>query len=187
MNTTPLPVPLAKAMMNLMPASLLARTVDLVMSKVRSRHPKLFKDLARLSSAVVFLDPTDLAHSFVLELGVQPVTFAVRCGDEKQPDARISGKLEVLIDMLEGRADGDMLFFARDIQITGDTSIIVGLRNTLDREEIDLFTEITSLCGPFAAPARAALGLADRIARRARSRLERVHNELHETRQENPL
>ena len=180
MQSTSLPVPLAKVLVNLIPARVLDRSVELVLRRMKTRHPKLFKNLAALQPALVVLDPTDLPHSFALEIGVDPVSFYLIQGATPQPAAKVSGSLQAMIDMLEGRADGDMLFFSRDIQITGDTSVIVALRNTLDREEIDLFHEITSLCGPFAQPARLALTIADRLARRVKERIGQLHNDLHE-------
>ena len=166
--------------MSLMPARVLDRSVSVVMSKMRMRHPKLFKNLAALSPALVVLEPTDLPHSFAIEIGQDPVSFFVIHGQLPEPAAQVSGTLQSLVDMLEGRVDGDTLFFSRDIRITGDTSVIVALRNTLDREEIDLFHEITSLCGPFAQPAKIALTLADQLARKIKAHMEKVHTDLHE-------
>jgi hypothetical protein len=73
--------------------------------------------------------------------------------------------------MLEGRSDGDMMFFSRDIDISGDTAVIVGLRNTLDREEINLLDDVAALCGPFAVPARRIFGLVNGVAERVLNRL----------------
>lgn len=179
MDSSSLPIPLAQAVMSVMPAAVLERAIEVVLRRMRGRFPKLFKNLGELPPATVILDPTDLPHRFLLEIGQTPVTFSVLQGDEYPADARVAGSLESLVDMLEGRADGDMLFFSRDIQVTGDTSIIVGLRNTLDREEIDLFAEITGLCGPFAQPARVALTFADRIARRVRGHINQIHDQMH--------
>ena len=60
-------------------------------------------------------------------------------------DAYIKGNLDILLNLLEGRIDGDALFFTRGLVITGDTAAIVGLRNTLDREEID-FSRTSPAC-----------------------------------------
>ena len=181
MSNQPLPIPFARAAMSLMPAPVLSRAIEVVMRRMRRRHAKLFANLAGLPPAVVCLKPTDMPHAFRLVLGQEPVLFEVaNAGHTQEPTATISGSLQALVDMLEGRADGDKLFFSRDIQITGDTSAIVGLRNTLDREEIDLFTEITSLCGPFAAPARRTITLLDSLARRIKARVVATHESLHQ-------
>ena len=76
--------------------------------------------------------------------------------------------------MLEGRIDGDMMFFARDILISGDTSVIVALRNTLDREEINLLDDIASLGGPFARPVKNVVHVLGRIGARVRGRIQEL-------------
>lgn len=184
MNTKPFPVPLARAVVSLMPPTALARIVEGVVRQMERRHPKLFKNLAELPTAIVHLCPTDLPHAFVLKTGQQPVFFGVLDDQSaKIPNARVAGTLEALIDMLEGRADGDTLFFSRDIQVTGDTAVIVGLRNTLDREEIALYDEILALCGPFEKPVGLALDIGGRVAGKVRAhlkdRLARLHEEMH--------
>ncbi|MDD2325351.1 MAG: SCP2 sterol-binding domain-containing protein [Alphaproteobacteria bacterium] len=180
MSTQPLPVPFARAAMSLMPAPVLSKAIGVVMRRMRARHAKLFANLARLNPAAVHLKPTDMPHGFKLVLGQEPVLFdVINVDDTAPPSASISGSLQALVDMLEGRADGDNLFFSREIAIAGDTEVIVALRNTLDREEIDLFTEITSLCGPFAQPARVAISLMDTAARRLRARFTGRHGVLH--------
>jgi len=169
MNTNTLPIPLARVALRLMPPSFLARAVAIIVRRMETRHPKLFQNLGRLDPALAYLEPTDLPHRFGLRMGAGQVSFFLVGPDEaEEPNARIAGSLEALIDMLEGREDGDALFFSRDIQVTGDTTIIVGLRNTLDREEISLYDEVTSLCGPFAGAAGVAMQVADKAARRIR-------------------
>lgn len=179
MLTSTLPVPLARAVMAFMPPAALARCVKVIVRRMEGRHPKLFKNLARLDPALVHLVPTDLPHRFALRMGSDQVSFFVLQEETETPDAQVSGRLESLIDMLEGRADGDTLFFSRDIDVTGDTSVIVGLRNTLDREEINLYEEVISLCGPFAPQAGFILSFLDRAAHRVKDRVSLIHEEIH--------
>lgn len=172
------PLALAKLALTAAPPSVVARTTEIVVQRIRRRHPKLFANLAKLSKAVVFFEPTDAApYRFALTLGQVPVRFFVLASHEQhdQPDATISGSLQDLIAMLEGREDGDTLFFSRAIQVVGDTSVIVGLRNTLDREEIALRDEILSLFGPFAKPAATLLSLADTLGTRLYKRMKTIH------------
>ncbi|WP_255542362.1 hypothetical protein [Azospirillum sp. INR13] len=50
-----------------------------------------------------------------------------------------------------GRIDGDALFFRRELTISGDTALILALRNTLDGEdEMDLMADAASIAGPLA-------------------------------------
>jgi len=76
---------------------------------------------------------------------------------------------------LEGRIDSDALFFTREIGITGDTSAVLGLRNTLDREDFSLLDEATSLLGPFQRLGRRVVMRWEGRAERLRDRLQGMH------------
>ncbi len=170
MSDSSFPVPLARAALHMTPPFLLARLTRIALARTERRHPKLFKNLSKLPKATVHLMPTDLPHRFGLRLGEMPVSFYLLENGEEKADACIAGTLVSLVAMLEGREDGDALFFSRDIQVTGSTETIVGLRNTLDREELDLFEELIGLCGPFAQPARTAVSFLDRALRHVREK-----------------
>lgn len=58
------------------------------------------------------------------------------------------GHFGALLDLAEGRIDGDALFFRRDLTIAGDTGIVVALRNALDGEDIDILAELDAALGP---------------------------------------
>jgi O2-independent ubiquinone biosynthesis accessory factor UbiT len=150
--------------------------IDALMQRMRRRHPRLFENLERLDSAVVWIEPSDVPHRFRLAYGHGEVLLVVADGEDRVCDACIKGNLDALLNMLEGRIDGDKLFFSRDIEISGDTGVIVALRNTLDREIIDLLDDVTSLLGPFARPAREVVLLADNIARHIRKRIAKLES-----------
>lgn len=50
--------------------------------------------------------------------------------------------------MLHGREDGDALFFSGALEISGDTSAVLALRNALDDAELDLTEELASWSPP---------------------------------------
>lgn len=177
MKQIPFPTPLARLAMSFAPPQLVARVTAAVLARLEKRHPKLFKNLVRLDPALVHFQPDDLPYRFALTLGREPIRFYLVRDAAEKPDALIIGSLESLVALLEGREDGDALFFSRAIQVTGDTTIVVGLRNTLDREEIDLTEEMLGLFGPFARPAEKAVCALDVLARRARSRLTRMYED----------
>ena len=166
-----LPVPILRTAMLIMPAGLLQGMIDILLQSMRRRHPSLFRDLARLDSAIIRIEPADLPHQFVLKYGQGPATLTVTGPQDHSGDTRVRGKLGALLSLLEGQTDSDKLFFSREIEITGDTSVIVTLRNTLDREEINLLDDMAALCGPLAAPARVVAGFVGATAQRIRSRL----------------
>nr|WP_294554093.1 SCP2 sterol-binding domain-containing protein [uncultured Rhodopila sp.] len=181
--------PLAAATLSLIPGPVLARLTVLLTRAMRRRHPRLVANFARLDPAVVHVFPSDLPHRFAIEFGGGKMDVRVlpgadvraRPGDEPlAPDAEIRGNLMALIDLLEGRTDGDAMFFSREIEITGSTAVIVAVRNTLDREEIAITDEIAAIFGPFERPARRiARGVDDAIGR-ARARIATIHARLHE-------
>jgi O2-independent ubiquinone biosynthesis accessory factor UbiT len=173
-----LPVPLAKEAMRILPPRLLSPLIGVLMQRMRRRHPQMFRNLARLDTAVIHVEPADLPHRFALTIGVPEPGLELLEGEAGTPDAFIRAPLETLLDMLEGREDGDTLFFARGITVTGDTSVIVALRNTLDREEINLLDDVMSFFGPFALPATKAVSLMDRLVRQAREKITVLHDEV---------
>jgi len=151
--------------------------IDSLMSRMGQAHPRLFANLERLDHADVLVEPTDVPHRFVLSFGVTPVSLSVLNSPPSETQAQIRGSLKILLDMLEGRIDGDKMFFTREIGITGNSAVVVALRNTLDREEIDLLDDIASLFGPFASPVRAAVVLTDAFAQKIRARIEEIAEE----------
>ena len=159
---------LARAAMRALPPPVVARGGALLLRRLGRVHPRLFADLARLAPASVGVAPTDLPHRFRLEIGGgRPPRLALAQATDKPTDAAIEGSLDSLIDLLEGRIDGDALFFSRAITVTGDSAAVVGLRNTLDRYPIDVLEAATGLLGPLAGPAR-------RVGQRIGQRLERL-------------
>ena len=168
------------AALSAIPGPVLARLVALLTRTMRRRHPRLVDNFHRLDPAVLHVAPTDLPHRFALIFGGGRMDLRVSRSVTPPPaDATIRGSLRALIDLLEGRIDGDSLFFSRDIQITGSTAVIVAVRNTLDREEIALRDEIASLFGPLERPARLAARRIDAVVGRTHARIVAVHARLH--------
>jgi O2-independent ubiquinone biosynthesis accessory factor UbiT len=171
-----IPSPLVRIAMRTVPASVLQRMIDALMQRMRRRHSRLFENLGRLGAAIVRIEPIDVPHRFRLAYGDGEVSLVVADCEDRACSACIKGNLDALLNMLEGRIDGDKLFFSRDIEISGDTGVIVALRNTLDREVIDLLDDVTSLFGPFARPAREMVLLANNIARHVRKRITKLES-----------
>ena len=173
-------VTLARAAMRALPPPVVARGGALLLRRLGRVHPRLFADLARLAPASVGVAPTDLPHRFRLEIGGgRPPRLALAQAADLPPDAAIEGSLESLIDLLEGRIDGDALFFSRAITVTGDSAAVVGLRNTLDRYPIDVLEAATGLLGPLAGPARRIGQRLERLGEGLRGRLVATHASLH--------
>lgn len=124
--------------------------LDLMIAALKRRHPATFDRLAELGEAEVLIDPTDLPLCLLLRLGqtpgLRPCPRAAMASSGA--GAAIHGRFAVLLELFEGRIDGDTLFFSRDLTIEGDTELVVGLRNAVDGEAIDLAADLAAAMGP---------------------------------------
>jgi predicted lipid carrier protein YhbT len=175
----PLPLALLRGAATVMPEPAVAAIANAVLGGLRKTHPKLLSNLAGLEPAVVHVAATDLPYRFSLQLGRDPVSIRVVDRDAAGADAEIRAAVATLVDLVEGRIDSDTLFFRRDLRISGNTAVVVGLRNVLDREELSLAAELESLAGPFARPARRIARALERIADAAGRRIASMHRTLH--------
>lgn len=139
----------------------IARVARSFASGVWSRHQRNFERLSDYEGARFLIDPVDLPLVFLLELAPEgPQVSIVESdvsGGEDPPDvsATIRGPLHSLLELAEGKVDGDALFFNRDLSIEGDTEAVVALRNAVDDAELDLLEEFSKIFGPLARPAYA--------------------------------
>jgi predicted lipid carrier protein YhbT len=175
MDEVAFPIIVARGMLGAMPRPVIERGAGVLLRKMRRHHPDLFRNLAELTPATLRIEPTDLPHVFMLSFGGGPVTLTLAQPEDPPAQTTIKGSLESLLALLEGRIDSDALFFTREIGITGDTSAVLGLRNTLDREDFSLLDEATSLLGPFQRLGRRVVMRWEGRAERLRDRLQGMH------------
>ncbi len=143
-----------------------------VANQVADRHHRLFERLGEEAVKTFAIEPTDLPFAFVLSPGPsigghrRMNLQVVRSLDGVAYDARIAGPFLTLVDMGRGRLDGDALFFSSEIQIEGDVSAVVALRNALDADGIDLAEEAARAFGPASGLALGAIDRFDGLVRR---------------------
>ncbi|MBP2301152.1 ubiquinone anaerobic biosynthesis accessory factor UbiT [Azospirillum picis] len=133
--------------------------LDRLVRLLAIRHPRAFVAMREMPDARVLIEPTDARVALLLRVGPELSLRLRPCQARKDgaaatdgmADAVISGPYARLLDLLEGRIDGDALFFRRELSIAGDTALIVALRNTLDGEEMDLLADALSFAGPLAS------------------------------------
>lgn len=162
MLATPLPParlpPLFGTVLRPLPLAPLQPALALLLRAVVRRHPRLFDRLGEHAARRFGLAPTDLPFALVLEPRPhEPRVRAVRELPAHGLDARISGPILGLIDLAEGRLDGDALFFARTLVVEGDMAAVVALRNAIDGDGIDLIGDAAAALGPLGAPAERAM------------------------------
>ncbi|WP_420962471.1 ubiquinone anaerobic biosynthesis accessory factor UbiT [Brucella sp. IR073] len=119
-----------------------------LVTSVACRKPGLFARLGAQGEKIFLIDPTDLPFVFRLNPARDAPRIEARrrhqCG---KWEARIAGPLGALIGLVHGAADGDALFFSRDIVIEGDTEAVLALRNAIDDAELDLVAEAAAMFG----------------------------------------
>jgi hypothetical protein len=118
MEKTGLPAPFARRAMMLMPPPVLRHGIRILMRRMERRHPRLFDNLARMEAATIRIEPLDLPHRFLLSLGTDHPTLQWLDGADAQAPATamVKGKLQALLDLLEGLAvptSGSFRLFGR--------------------------------------------------------------------------
>jgi predicted lipid carrier protein YhbT len=149
----PLPAPPA-ALVGWVPVPLLNAMLAEALLIMQRRHPGVFERLAGLSEKTLHIQPTDLPLAFTLALGEPPDRPWLRVAPhgEVKAAAVVRGSFATLLDLLQGRCDGDGLFFARALTVEGDMEVVVALRNAIDGEGIDLVQDLLAITGPFGPP-----------------------------------
>lgn len=142
-----------------------------------ARHPDMMTRIDRPNLLRFSIDPSDVPFAIEIELRNGVVDVRLRRElDERSLHARIGGTLAALMRLVDGEADGDALFFSREIIVTGDIAAILALRNAVDSAEIDLLREAVALVGLWLRePGRLLRGmLADESLRKSQMHDERL-------------
>lgn len=145
---------IAGAIAQHVPRPIHAAALHLAMAGMARRHPRLFERLAPFAGAAVLIEISDLAIALLLRFGAAPSLRLAEAGDRERAAATVSGPLTALLALLEGRVDGDALFFSRAIAIRGDTGLVVALRNAVDDAQIDVVADLCTVFGPLSPLAR---------------------------------
>jgi predicted lipid carrier protein YhbT len=175
-----LPLSLALAVA---PGGLVDAALDAMLAAALSRHRRLFARLAPLGPADILIDPTDLPVVFRLRIdGARGALRSLPRGRIADPAPRttVRGTFAALVELLEGRVDGDALFFARRLGVEGDTAPVVALRNALEADPVRIdalalapLWPFDQIARPLAQHAMAAIREADRCLAALRRTIER--------------
>lgn len=133
----------------LAPLPLVEAIANLAYQRVLSRHPLLFERLDSYGERRFGFVPTDFPFAFIarpadgrISVRRKPLREAV--------DVCVDAPFGMLLALLQGKADGDALFFARDIQVEGDMEALLALRNSLDDARVDLVDDVLGKGSPLA-------------------------------------
>lgn len=153
-----------------LPVAPLQAMLSLLTRAMARRHPQIFARLQTLGGAAIAIDASDLPYLFEFRPNASGDKLRlVPRGRDIAAIATIRGPLAALLALLQGRSDGDALFFSRILTIEGDTASVLTLRNAIDGAEIDLLAEIAAgfgRSGPLVARLlRRPLGIIETLMR----------------------
>ena len=132
-----------------------------IINSIARKKPEVFQRIGEHKNKYFLIDPLNMPFVLLLRPDPKrPYLRAYRRTDNVQYDARIAGTFLALLDMIDGRLDGDALFFSRDLIVEGNTEAVVCLRNALDDMDGSIADDVVSVYG---SPGRAFLALLRRI------------------------
>lgn len=121
-----------------------------VITRIAQEKPSIFRRLHGHHHKTYLIVITNLPLQLVLQPDpAAPRLRAYRDSVDVPCDAKIAGSLLTLLGMVDGRYDGDALFFTRDLQVSGDTEAIVCLRNALDDMDGSVADDTAACFGAF--------------------------------------
>lgn len=167
------PRPLPPLLSRLPPPPFAPRMLGLALSallrRIAARQPAILSRLGPYQSARFLIDVSDGPVLVLMQPQARRITVHRR-GAPPPHDAAITGRMAAFLAMLHGVEDGDALFFSGALEIAGDTSAVLALRNALDDAELDLTEELAALTGRFGPWLRSASGALARSSGYALSR-----------------
>lgn len=157
------PLLVAGMMIRPLPVAPLNHLLRHISQKIQNNHPAILERLRPLAGTHFLICPTDLPHNMRLIIGELHVDCMIEDEFLGPVDVTIRGPFLSLMDMMDGRVDGDALFFSRRLTVEGDTEALLILRNAMDSDDIDLRAEILNSFGPLKTPASAVLKIGERL------------------------
>lgn len=149
---TPLP---GSALATRLACAMVQPVLSRIVQRIATRHPSLFARLGPHQGTDFLIDPIELPFALHLRPDPQALVFrAVPRIGAPQAGAVIRGRFLLLLELIDSEEDGDAAFFARDLEVAGDTEAVVRLRNALDDVDGSIAGEAADM---FGAPGRAIL------------------------------
>lgn len=132
-----------------------------IVRRITEKRPELFDRIGPHQHKVFLIDPVNMPLAMILVPDPnRPRLKAVKRHKVPHYDAKIKGSFLTLLDMVDGRLDGDALFFTRDLLVEGDTEAVVCLRNALDDLDGSIADDVAEI---FGTAGRATLATLRRI------------------------
>ncbi|WP_319529057.1 SCP2 sterol-binding domain-containing protein [uncultured Cohaesibacter sp.] len=146
--------PIVARLTQLLPLLPLERLISMAADRVAIHHPEFFDRLGDYADKSFVVVPTDLDWIARITFYDSRVQIRLSRSLEAFPnrDVTVTAPFLSLLNLLDGKEDGDALFFSRDLSVEGDTEAVLALRNALDDAEIDFVHECASIAGPLSRP-----------------------------------
>lgn len=145
-----------------LPMPLVNFSLKKLVRAIGKSRPEVFNRLEGHHHKWFLVDPTNLPFVLCLRPDPRhPELKAYRKHCVPDAESRISGSFLTLLGMIDGRYDGDALFFTRDLCVEGDTEAVVCLRNALDDVDGSIADDVASF---FGAPGQRFLKVARRVS-----------------------
>ena len=141
----------------LVPVPVIEALANLAYKRVLANHPALFERLDAYRDRRFGFVPTDLPIAFVAKPSQGRIEVSRKPLRQDSVDVSVEAPFGILLQLLQGSADGDALFFSRDIQIAGDMEALLALRNSLDDARIDLAADVFGKGSPLSPLMRAVM------------------------------
>jgi len=139
-----------KGFLNKIPFPLIQILLNHSLRKMHNKYPRIFAKIAEKEDVSFLIVPLDLPFNFYLIVSKDNPSLSVERKDcDFTADATIKATLFNLLNMFEGKLDGDAAFFSKSLVIEGSTAAIVALRNAIDSENINIVQDLTEDFGIF--------------------------------------
>ncbi len=174
------PMLLASLALQPLPVKLFSPIVSHILNRIEILYPEIFDRLKPLGLCTFCIIPTDFHCRFLATLDDGKPSMEILENTQPAPetDATISGPMMSLIKLLEGRVDGDALFFSRELTVEGDTEAVLTLRNAVDSVDISLDQVFLGNAGPLKPIAKTAITKFSSLYQRAHDDLDLLRNSL---------
>jgi predicted lipid carrier protein YhbT len=131
---------------SILPSHLVNNAIAIILNNINRSHPNLMRRLSALNGKTLLFIPTDTAYNFLAHM--QNDRFCLQYISRNkitETSVRVTGRIIDLFKIVQGQCDADALFFSREIEIEGDVEAIVILRNAIESENINIFTETNNI------------------------------------------
>lgn len=103
--------------------------VGVFIASIVEANPRFKDRLKDVEDKIFKFEAKDIGKSFFLHIRDKEINVVPNM--KREPDVTMSGRVEVLINVLTGKEDPDTVFFSRKLEITGDTAVAIRFKNML--------------------------------------------------------